>query len=85
MKICSDWHIHSRNSCDQACMTIADLVREATAKGVRDFGITDHLHTPYNLPEIDFERVEQLLERAGLRDDFWCLDPSTCESTYADT
>jgi len=25
--------------------------------------------------DVDFERVGQLLERAGLRDDFWCLDP----------
>ncbi len=41
-------------------MTIADLVREAAARGVRDFGITDHLHTPYNLPDIARSRAEFL-------------------------
>ena len=26
MKITSDWHIHSRNSCDSACMLVSDLM-----------------------------------------------------------
>ncbi len=60
MRILSDWHIHSRNSCDQACMTIADLVCGAENKGIRDFGLTDHLHTPYNLPDIAKSRSEFL-------------------------
>jgi len=36
MKIVSGWHIHSRNSCDQACMAMAvsELVREAKAKAI---------------------------------------------------
>ena len=58
MKITSDWHIHSRNSCDQACMAVADLVREAAAKGIEDFGLTDHIHTPYNLPDLERSREE---------------------------
>ena len=33
-------------------MTVADLVREADAKGILDFGLTDHVHTPFNLPDI---------------------------------
>jgi len=52
MKITSDWHIHSRNSCDAACMLVSDLILEAEEKGIRDFGLTDHVHTPYNLPDI---------------------------------
>lgn len=59
-RITSDWHIHSRNSCDDACMTVADLVREADAAGVSDFGLTDHLHTPANLPEIEASKKEYL-------------------------
>ena len=60
MNIVSDWHIHSRNSCDSACMTVADLVAEAERKGIRDFGLTDHLHTPYNLPDMVRSRSEFL-------------------------
>ena len=60
MKIVSDWHIHSRNSCDEACMTVADIVRETEEKGIRDFGLTDHVHTPYNLPDIVRSRAEFL-------------------------
>jgi len=58
MNITSDWHIHSRNSCDEACMEVAELVRLAAEKGIRDFGLTDHLHTPCNLPEIAASRAE---------------------------
>ncbi|MFH1568633.1 MAG: PHP domain-containing protein [Gemmatimonadota bacterium] len=58
MKLTSDWHIHSRNSCDGACMTVADLVRGAAEKGIADFGLTDHLHTPYNLPDVAASRRE---------------------------
>ena len=60
MKSLSDWHIHSQNSCDGACMTISDLVREANEKNVCDFGLTDHVHTPYNLPDISRSREEFL-------------------------
>lgn len=58
MKITSDWHIHSRNSCDQAAMAIEDLILEAEAKGIKDFGITDHLFTPHNLPDLSKSRAE---------------------------
>mgnify|MGYP001064698879 CR=1 FL=1 len=58
MRITSDWHIHSRNSCDEACMEVADLVRRAEASGIRDFGLTDHLHTPGNLPDLVRSRQE---------------------------
>ncbi|MEW6752700.1 MAG: hypothetical protein AB1505_17215 [Candidatus Latescibacterota bacterium] len=63
MRLRSDWHIHSRNSCDEACMLVSDLVRGTAASGIEDFGLTDHLHTPCNLPDIaasrrEFEAVE---------------------------
>lgn len=60
MEIASDWHIHSRNSCDDACMEVAELVRLAPEKGIRDFALTDHIHTPYNLPDIVRSREEFL-------------------------
>ncbi len=52
MTITSDWHIHSRNSCDGACMAISDLISAAKNKGIRDYGLTDHIHTPFNLPDL---------------------------------
>lgn len=60
MAITSDWHIHSRNSCDEASLVVADLVREADAAGIRDYGLTDHLQTPYNFPDIAAARAEYL-------------------------
>ena len=46
-------------------MTVSDLVREAEDKGIRDFGLSDHLHTPYNLADI-----------AGSREEFLSTAPS---------
>jgi histidinol phosphatase-like PHP family hydrolase len=60
MKIQSDWHIHSQNSCDEAALVVSDLIREAEAKGIRDYGLTDHLHTPFNLPDVVASREEFL-------------------------
>ncbi len=60
MNITSDWHIHSRNSCDEAGLVVADLIRQAGQRGIRDFGLTDHLHTPFNLPDIEASRAEFL-------------------------
>jgi histidinol phosphatase-like PHP family hydrolase len=53
----SDWHIHSIHSCDEASLPMADLPGQAAACGIADFGITDHLHTPYNLPDIAASRA----------------------------
>lgn len=33
-------------------MKVGDLVSEAKEKGIHHFGLTDHLQTPYNLPDI---------------------------------
>ena len=56
----SDWHTHSRNSCDGACIPVAHLLARAAEKGIADLGLTDHLHTPYNLPDIEASRREWL-------------------------
>ena len=58
MKIDSDWHIHSQNSCDSASMPVSELIRGAAEKGIVDYGLTDHLHTPYNMPDIVASRRE---------------------------
>ncbi len=41
-------------------MTMSDLVSEAARQGVVDFGITDHIHTPFNHPDIERSRAEFL-------------------------
>ena len=67
MNLTSDWHIHSRNSCDDACLAVSDLIAGAAAKGVRDFGLTDHIHTPFNLPDLEASRREFLASPASPR------------------
>jgi len=58
MRIQTDWHIHSQNSCDCASMEVATLIQGAAVRGVTDYGLTDHLHTPYNLPDLEASRRE---------------------------
>ncbi|MBF0244489.1 MAG: hypothetical protein HQL31_04375 [Planctomycetes bacterium] len=58
----ADWHIHSRNSCDCRAgsmpTTMAETVSTIEASGICDYGITDHLHTQWNLPDIVQSRRE---------------------------
>ncbi len=62
MAFSSDWHMHTRNSCDckeaPIPTTMAETVDSVRAAGVTDFGVTDHLHTPFNLPDIVASRRE---------------------------
>lgn len=58
--ITSDWHTHSRNSCDGACIPVAHLLARAGEKGITDLGLTDHVHTRYNLPDLAASRKEYL-------------------------
>ena len=67
MKITSDWHIHTRNSCDEACISVSTLVARAAQRGITDFGISDHLHTPFNRPDIAASRKEYLENNPGPR------------------
>jgi histidinol phosphatase-like PHP family hydrolase len=60
LSISSDWHIHTHNSCDGASLLVSDLVREAERSGITDFGVADHVHTPYNLPDLVRSREEFL-------------------------
>lgn len=48
----TDWHIHTESSCDQACLPVDQLPGAARASGITALGITDHLHTLVNLPDI---------------------------------
>ena len=52
MKIKQDWHIHSAHSCDDACLEMEHLAFESEQMGILDYGISDHLHTRYNMPDI---------------------------------
>ena len=61
MKIRQNLHIHSQHSCDSACATLADIQKEMLSCGITEFGISDHLHTHYNLCDIQ-----------GARNDFLC-------------
>lgn len=67
MAITSDWHIHSRNSCDEAALAVSDLVFQACDQGIVDFGLSDHIHTPYNLPDLERSRAEFLASAPGAR------------------
>ncbi len=60
MKIRSDWHIHTGNSCDEGCLPVSRLISRAAELGIEDFGISDHLHTPFNWPDIEASRREYL-------------------------
>jgi len=48
-------------------MKVSDLVSGAYKKGVVDFGLTDHVHTPLNLPELAASRGEYLASDSGPR------------------
>ena len=58
--ISSDWHMHSNNSCDGACARISDIISESENLGIKEFGLSDHIHTPYNLPDLAASRQEYL-------------------------
>ncbi|MBN1555731.1 MAG: PHP domain-containing protein, partial [Phycisphaerae bacterium] len=58
MKIRSDWHIHTRNSCDDACLSIEEILAGAKANGLTRLGITDHVHVRLNFPDIEASRRE---------------------------
>lgn len=55
----SDWHIHTRHSpCGKPEATVALVVQQATEAGIKEFGITDHLHCRLNLPALRAAREE---------------------------
>ncbi len=70
MNITADWHLHSRNSCDEAALPVADLFTGAAALGITDYGLTDHIHTPINIPDLVASRTEWLAAKPGPRAHF---------------
>ena len=41
-------------------MPVATLVRRAREEGILDFGLTDHIHTPFNIPDLVASRRDYL-------------------------
>jgi len=61
MKIISDWHIHTHHSCDcpqPEGATLARLCAQIEESGIARYGISDHLHTGFNVPDIEASRAE---------------------------
>ena len=65
MSIKSDWHIHTKCSCDSACMEFETLIEDAKKYGLTDFGVSDHYHTRIQEADIASSREEfdKALER----------------------
>ena len=80
MTINSDWHIHSRNSNDVASMSMAQIIRQTEARGIIDYGITDHMHTPFNKPDIVNSRKE--FEESGASPHFHFGVEASCVSQW---
>ncbi len=54
-----DYHIHSRHSSGDACeATVGDIIKAAGAAGLASFGISNHLHIPRNIPDLEAARSE---------------------------
>ena len=60
MKISQDLHIHSHHSCDGAKASLDGILDDRKALGVEHFAVTDHLHSRYNLSDIESCRHEFL-------------------------
>lgn len=60
MKIRQNFHIHSHHSCDSACATMQNIIADASALNIEQYGVTDHLHTRYNLSDIVSSRHDFL-------------------------
>lgn len=65
MAITTDWHIHTKYSCDSACMEFEDLVKDAKELGITDFGVSDHYHSRLQEPDIKASReaYDKILEK----------------------
>jgi len=64
MTITTDWHIHSHRSYDcrmyikTPCLRVTEIVQHVGDKGIHEYGLTDHLHTPFNLPDLAASRKD---------------------------
>jgi histidinol phosphatase-like PHP family hydrolase len=57
MQLTTDWHIHTLHSCDSASLPMAEMAPAAARHGLVAYGITDHIHTPFNLPDLVASRA----------------------------
>ncbi|HOJ39684.1 MAG TPA: PHP domain-containing protein [bacterium] len=72
MRITLELHLHSRHSCDTRKGTMEQLTIQAAAPGIEKPGFADHLHTPFNLPDLFASREEFLSLRTTLKVHFGC-------------
>ena len=87
MKIKQNFHIHSQRSCDSACAKILDIIAEMEEFGIEEYGLTDHIHTAYNLPDIVSARRDYLASRPPANFHFGvevsCVDQRECDRVAA--
>lgn len=55
-----DLHIHTHCSCDSASASISHIMEACKKMGYEHYGISDHLHTHFNFPDIEIARKEFL-------------------------
>jgi len=60
MKLRYNFHFHTTHSCDGASLKMTDVVKQLTELGMEEFGVTDHLHTRYNISDIISARHDYL-------------------------
>lgn len=59
MQICSDWHVHTRNSpCGNKEAALARLAERIAATDIKRWGVTDHIFTEQNIPDLEAARRE---------------------------
>ena len=87
MRIKQNFHFHSQHSCDSACAKILDIMAEMKEFGIEEFGLTDHIHTAYNLPDIISARRDFLASRPPENFHFGvevsCMDQRECDRVAA--
>ena len=87
MKIKQNFHIHSQRSCDSACAKILDIIAEMQEFGIEEYGLTDHLHTAYNLPDVVSSRRDYLASCPPANFHFGievsCMDQRECDRVAA--
>jgi len=57
VRITSDWHIHTLHSCDSASLPMEDIPLAAGRHGFVACGVSDHIHTPFNMPDLVASRA----------------------------
>ena len=87
MKIRQNLHIHSAHSCDSACATLADIQTEMLKAGIKEFGVSDHFHTRYNMCDIESSRNDFLCDKRPKEFHFGieatCMAKWECENIAA--